>query len=101
MTQQKSKNQLYRESGSTLPFKVWLQNDMNESVRQALIESEYLNYDGQGGNANSSGSEELPYKPVLENTTIFGIPKNYVRASLVIILAFCAYKSVPYLLKNQ
>lgn len=90
-----SKNQLYREyqaNGGREPFKTWLQQNLNMSVHKAVIESEYLNYDGQA-NVDSTGREQpLPYKPVLENVTFLGIPKNYLKIGLVCVIVISAYQ---------
>jgi len=90
-----SKNQLYKEyqmRGGRLPFKTWLQQELNMSVHKAVIESEYLNYDGQASSDTLNSNQPLPYKPVLENVTFLGIPKNYLKIGLVCIIAFSAYK---------
>ncbi len=90
-----SKNQLYKEyqiSGGRLPFKAWLQQDLNMSVHRAVIESEYLNYDGQATTDTVGRDNPLPYKPVLENITFLGIPKNYLKIGLVCVIAISAYQ---------
>jgi hypothetical protein len=90
-----SKNQLYKEyqtNGGRLPFKAWLQQNLNMSVHKAVIESEYLNYDGQAGADSVGVDQPLSYKPVLENVTFLGIPKNYLKIGLVCIIAISAYQ---------
>jgi hypothetical protein len=46
--QKKSANQLYRESGSSLPFKVWLQTQQSEGL--------LLNAEGAGGGGGAATS---------------------------------------------
>jgi len=97
----KSRNQLYRESGSLLPFKAWLQQHMNNVVHQALVESEYLNYDGQAASDSLATEPNLPFKPVLEKTSILGIPKNYLYAGLMGLVLYSAYKLSESTLFNK
>ncbi len=92
----KSKNQLYREyrySGGSLSFKDWMHEHLRASVEHAIVESEYLNYDGQ---ANYDGSAvagtDVPFKPVLENTTFLGIPNAILYGALVTAGLYAVYK---------
>lgn len=72
----KSANQLYRESGSQIPFKEWVNNQAKEGVLR-----DYTQPNDKKMNADGVGFE------------LFGIDVKYILiAGVVIAGAFYAYK---------
>ena len=97
MQQEKSKNQLYKESGSNLSFKDWIRQDLDKSVKAktAAVVKQLQHGDGtvQGNTyLHVCGDPDKNYKPALTGKTILGLPKELVLGAGIIVIAFSVYK---------
>ena len=90
MKELKSANQLYRESGSSLPFKTWLErekekgtfmyaNGLQSKINEAIAE-----------NIGEAAENSEP-KPALPSNTIFGLNKYVVIGLGVVVVAAIGY----------
>ena len=90
MKQLKSANQLYRESGSSLPFKTWLErekekgtfmyaNGLQSKINEAIAEN------------IGDAAENAEPKATLPANTIFGLNKYVVIGLGVVVVAAIGY----------
>lgn len=83
-----SKNQEWKDSGSTLSFKEWLREGLNNSVHEAVknvSSSGYSNIDGSGSDAANT------YKPTITHNTVLGINKYLVYGTATVIVVGIGY----------
>ena len=91
----KSANTLWRESGTTLPFKTWLQREIDKYSNadgndKNIFDNTQLNANIQSTLNDIKGKDG--YKPQISNKTIFGINKNAIMIGGLIIVSAIAYK---------
>jgi hypothetical protein len=92
----KSANQIWRESGSTLNFKTWLQREKDKG--RFLPNKQLIEFNSVDGEKDSSAREII--KEVLDeskdkkpkNKTTFGLNKYVITLSLLLVLGGVAYK---------
>ncbi len=97
MTAEKTANQMWRASGTTLPFKEWLSrektkysNAIGQPIDTPFIGNKPLTDSIQKTLDSMRG--ELPVKTEITNTTLLGINKTVVIVGVVIIVAAVGYK---------
>jgi hypothetical protein len=91
----KSANTLWKESGTTLPFKTWLQREIDKYSNadgndKNIFDNTQLNANIQSTLSKIQGAEG--FKPEISNKTIFGINKNAILVGGLIIVGAIAYK---------
>ena len=79
-----SKNQEYKESGSTLPFKEWLRQSLDKDVQQTVQAVGYKSADGQCTAACN-------YKPYVSGNTVFGVNKWLIFGAIALAAGAIAY----------
>jgi hypothetical protein len=92
----KSANQIWRESGSTLSFKSWLQREKDKG--RFLPNKQLIEFNSINGDEVSSSQELI--KQTLQNnkpktkqkTTTFGLDKGIIMLSVALIIGGIAYK---------
>ena len=96
---EKSANQLWRESGTTLSFKDWLNREKKKFVNfngdsqsNVMMVNKPLNDTIQ--KTLKSIKEEVGYKEKPTNKSVFGINKSIIILVGVGALAFVAYKII-------
>ena len=90
MKQLKSANQLYRESGSSLPFKTWLER---EKEKGTFMYANGLQSKINEAIAENIGDAEARVNPTPEipKNTIFGLNKYVVIGLGVVVVAAIGY----------
>lgn len=90
MKQLKSANQLYRESGSSLPFKTWLER---EKEKGTFMYANGLQSKINEAIAENIGDAELRVNPSPEvpKNTIFGLNKYAVITLGLVVVAAIGY----------
>lgn len=78
--QDKSANQLYRESKSSLPFKEWIEREKNKGK---FIKNQLLK--------DVTGQEDDPQPEVAKASFDLGIPKTVLIAGIVVIVGAVLY----------
>lgn len=93
----KTANQIYKESGSTLPFKDWLSrektkwsNAIGQPIDTPFIGNKPLTDSIQKTLDSMRG--ELPVKTETSNKTVLGINKTVLLVGGIIIVGAVAYK---------
>lgn len=93
----KTANQIYKESGSTLPFKDWLSrektkwsNAIGQAIDTPFIGNKPLTDSIQKTLDSMRG--ELPVKTETSNKTVLGINKTVLLVGGIIIVGAVAYK---------
>jgi hypothetical protein len=94
---EKSANQLWRESGTTLSFKDWLNREKKKFVNfngdgRVMMVNKPLNTQIQDTLSNIRTS--VGYKKDLEGKTVFGLNKNIIILVGIGIVAFATYKFI-------
>jgi hypothetical protein len=86
-----SANKLYKESGTTLSFKEWLEREKGKGKFIPNVEAieEFINADG-GTSAESSEQAEITAKSV-ENKQMF---TSVARVGLLVVLAYFVYRTI-------
>lgn len=86
-----SANKLYKESGTTLSFKEWLEREKAKGKFIPNVEAmeEFVNADG-GASEESSEKPEITAKSV-ENKQMFG---SIARVGLIVVLAYFVYRTI-------
>ena len=86
-----SANKLYKESGTTLSFKEWLDREKAKGKFIPNVEAmeEFVNADG-GTQEESSEQVEITAKSV-ENKQMF---TSIARVGLIVVLAFFVYRTI-------
>lgn len=92
---EKSANRMWKESGTTLSFKDWLNREKSKFINfnggeASMIINKPLNDTIQ--ETVSEIKKASGYKEKPENKTIFGINKNIVIAAGVVVTALIVYK---------
>jgi hypothetical protein len=86
-----SANKLYKESGTTLSFKEWLEREKGKGKFIPNVEAmeEFINADG-GTSGESSEQAEITAKSV-ENKQMF---TSVARVGLLVVLAYFVYRTI-------
>lgn len=93
----KSANQLWKESGSTLNFKTWLQREKDKG--RFLPNKQLIEFNSVDGSENSSKIQEIiksklefnkPEEILKPNT--FGLSKSIITISIILVLGGLGYK---------
>ena len=86
-----SANKLYKESGTTLSFKEWLEREKGKGKFIPNVEAmeEFINADG-GTSGESSEQSEITAKSV-ENKQMF---TSVARVGLLVVLAYFVYRTI-------
>lgn len=99
---EKSANQLWRESNTTLSFKDWLNREKKKFVnfngnQNVMMVNRPLN--NQIKDTLSSIRESVGYKKESQNKTVFGLNKTIIIVVGISIIAFATYKFIKVLKK--
>jgi len=99
---EKSANQLWRESGTTLSFKDWLNREKKKYVnfngnQNVMMVNRPLN--NQIKDTLSSIRESVGYKKESENKTVFGLNKTIIIVLGIGLVAFATYKFIKVIKK--
>lgn len=92
---EKTANQLWRESGTTLPFKEWINREkskfvsFNGAAEPPMMVNKPLNDSVQ--QALSEARKSAGYKDSLSGKTVFGINKTVLIVGGVLVVALVAY----------
>lgn len=86
-----SANKLYKESGTTLSFKEWLEREKAKGKFIPNVEAmeEFVNADG-GTSEDSSDKPEITAESV-ENKQLF---TSVARVGLIVVLAYFVYRTI-------
>jgi hypothetical protein len=92
----KSANQIWKESGSNLNFKTWLQREKDKG--RFLPNKQLIEFNSFEGDKNLSARElinetlnETKIKPEIKKST-FGLNKYIITVSILLVLGGVAYK---------
>jgi hypothetical protein len=93
----KSANQLWKESGSTLSFKNWLQREKDKG--RFLPNKKLMEFNSVDGDSNVKSSQELIQETLNKNKSnavpkniTYGLSKAVILISATLILGAVAYK---------
>lgn len=94
---EKSANQLWRESGTTLSFKDWLNREKKKFMNfnggsNVMMVNQPLNEEIK--DTLSSIRKSVGYKTEVESKTIFGVNKTIIIVVGISIVAFATYKYI-------
>lgn len=92
---EKSANQLWKESGTTLSFKDWINREKKKFVNfngnsNVMMVNEPLNKEIK--DTLSSIRKSVGYKTEIESKTVFGVNKTIIIVVGISIVAFATYK---------
>lgn len=90
MKELKSANQLYRESGSSLPFKTWLEREKEKGTFMYANGLQSKINEAIADNIGEAAEDAEP-KPTLPSNTIFGLNKYVVIGLGVVVVAAIGY----------
>lgn len=99
---EKSANQLWRESGTTLSFKDWLNREKKKYVnfngnQNVMMVNRPLN--NQIKDTLTNIRESVGYKKEAENKTVFGLNKTIIIVLGISLVAFATYKFIKVVKK--
>jgi hypothetical protein len=93
----KSANQLWKESGSALSFKSWLQREKDKG--RFLPNKQLIEFNSVEGNEDLSLNQQLIKQALDKNKpkdivkpTAFGLSKSIIYLSVILVLGGVAYK---------
>lgn len=94
---EKSANQLWKESGTTLSFKDWINREKKKFVNfngnsNVMMVNEPLNKEIK--DTLSSIRKSVGYKTEAESKTVFGVNKTIIIVVGISIVAFATYKYI-------
>ena len=79
-----SKNQQWKESGSSLSFKEWLRSNLDNEVKETVNEVAYKN-------ASGTCTAACNYKPYVSGNTVLGVNKWLIYGAVAIAVGAIAY----------
>lgn len=92
----KSANQLWKESGSTLSFKTWLQREKDKG--RFLPNKQLIEFNSVDGTENSTKIQEIIKSNLEQNKpkevfkpNAFGLSKSIIAVSIILVLGGVGY----------
>jgi hypothetical protein len=84
-----SANKLYKQSGSTLPFKDWLEREKNKGKFIPNVEAMEKFYNADGSETTTTNDNEIS-KADYENNQV---TNRLIKTALIVALGYFVYKT--------